>query len=143
MLSALLPLGLLRLQLRLISAWQRTKLSTSGLVQGIRSRLSRTSSPAPYIEAIGEGTQPDKDLMRFRAWVVINADGRVAYIDHYKSDGKFGVRPVNFSTGRHFPNRTQHWSNEVRLKIPEELALSIREFRAAEDLEIPALYRVN
>ena len=81
--------------------------------------------------------------MRHRQWVVIHTEGRIGYIDHYKSDGKFGVRPVNFADGRHFPNTSQHWSNADRLKIPEELALTMKEFRAAEDTEIPALYRVN
>ena len=95
--------------------------------------------PKPFIPAVGEPSHPDN--VRFKAWCVILIDGRVGYIDHYKTDGRFGVRPVDFMTGRHFPNPSQHWTNDQRLKIPEELALSLREIRAAEDYELPAEYR--
>lgn len=93
-----------------------------------------------FVPAVGEPSTPDKTVM-FRAWVVINADGRCGYVDHYKQDGKFGIRPVEFATGRHYPNPSQHWTNEQRLKVPEELALTLKDFRAAEEHEIPVQYR--
>jgi hypothetical protein len=96
----------------------------------------------PFVPVVGEPTAPDKTVL-YRAWVIINEDGRVGYIDHYKQDGKFGVRPVNFDTGLHYPNPSQHWTNEQRLKVPEELSLYLREFRAAEAEEIPTMYRGN
>ena len=92
-----------------------------------------------HIAAVGNGTHPD-DSVRYRAWVLMH-DGRVGYIDHYKSDGKFGVRPVVFETGLHYPNPTQHWTNEKRLANPEELALTLSDFVAAPVNQIPAEYR--
>ena len=94
-------------------------------------------------EHIGNGTTPD-DVVRcgYRAWVVLE-DGRVGYIDHYKSDGRFGVRPVDKNTGLHYPNISAHWTMEQRLKVPEELALSFGQMRAATDDEMPMMYRRN
>jgi hypothetical protein len=82
---------------------------------------------------------PSQDV-KYKAWVVLN-DGRVGYIDHYKRDGKFGVRPVDKETGLHFPHPSEHWPNQERLDHPEELALSIGDFRAAADEELPSMYR--
>ena len=95
-------------------------------------RLSRGTDP--------EGSALDASAKR-RAWVVIIADGRVGYIDHYKSDGKFGVRPVGFHSGKHYVNPSPHWSVEERANHPEELALSIQELRSASKDEIPAMWR--
>lgn len=92
-----------------------------------------------FVPAVGEASTPGPEV-KYRAWVKI-PDGRVGYIDHYKADGRFGVRPVDFDTGRHFPNTSQHWTNEQRLKVPEELALKIGDIYAAGDDEIPAQYR--
>ena len=78
--------------------------------------------------------------MMCRAWVII-PDGRCGYIDHYKSDGHFGVRPVEFETGRHYPNPSTHWSEEERRAYPEELSLSINELRGASKEEIPSTFR--
>ena len=91
---------------------------------------------------VGVTSHPGPEV-RFKAWCIIVSDGRVGYIDHYKSDGLFGVRPVDLLTGRHYPNPSKHWANEYRLKIPEELALSLGEIRAAKDSELPAEYRQN
>ena len=82
---------------------------------------------------------PPRDITR-RAWVVISRDGRVGYIDHYKSDGRFGVRPVQMD-GRWYPNPSPHWTEEQRNAMPEELALALREFTAAADSAIPQRYR--
>ena len=79
--------------------------------------------------------------LAYKAWVVLLADDRIAYIDHYKSDGRFGVRPVNPRTGEHLPNTAEHWPIEDRLKVPEELSVSMMEFRPAELDEIPPMYR--
>lgn len=98
--------------------------------------------PKPFIPAIGLATHPDPNV-RFKAWCVVLSDGRVGYIDHYKTDGRFGVRPVDLNTGLHYPNPSQHWTNDQRLKIPEELALSLKEIRAAEDNELPPEYRMT
>lgn len=78
-----------------------------------------------------------------RVWVKILADDRVGYIDHFKWDGKFGVRPVRFQTGEHYPNPSEHWTEAQRLAHPEELALSLEQFRAATQAEIPAQFRVE
>jgi hypothetical protein len=92
-----------------------------------------------FIPAVGDASSPDPSV-KYLAWVVM-ADKRVGYIDHYKKDGRFGVRPVDFNTGLHFPNPSQHWTNEQRLKVPEELSLRLNEFEAADDAERPAQYR--
>ena len=89
--------------------------------------------------AVGDSTRPDESVL-YRAWVLMK-DGRVGYIDHYKSDGKFGVRPVMFETGLHYPNTSKHWTNEKRLANPEELALTLSDFVAAPLHLIPAEYR--
>jgi hypothetical protein len=78
--------------------------------------------------------------LAYRCWVVM-ADGRVGYIDHYKSDGRFGVRPIDPKTGKHLLNPSEHWPMEDRERVPEELSLSLKEFRAAESDEIPVMHR--
>ena len=104
--------------------------------------LAKLFKPDKYIEAVGKPTSPSASV-KYRAWCIVLSDGRVGYIDHYKSDGKFGVRPVDLETGLHFPNPSQHWTNEQRLKNPEELALALKDLRAAQDHERPAMYREN
>jgi hypothetical protein len=93
-----------------------------------------------FVAAVGDPAYPGTEI-KMRAWVVLLSDNRVGFIDHYKADGKFAVRPVNFETGRYYPNTSQHWTNEQRLKVPEELALALHDFRAAESGDIPAMYR--
>jgi hypothetical protein len=75
-----------------------------------------------------------------RAWVII-PDGRIAYIDHYKADGNFGVRPIVFETGLHYPNTSAHWSEEQRNSVPEEFALPFSQMVPATEKEIPSMYR--
>ena len=87
-----------------------------------------------------ESTIPDESCMR-KAWVVMK-DGRVGYIDHYKPGGRFGVRPVS-EEGLHFANPSSHWTDEQRRQIPEELALSVNEFRGAALDEIPGRWRLG
>lgn len=101
--------------------------------------LKTLFNPAVPKPKEANATAPDSSAKR-RAWVVLE-DGRVGYIHHYKIDGKFGVRPVGFESGLHYPNTSEHWTHEQRMTIPEELALTIREFRAATDLEIPPMFR--
>ena len=96
---------------------------------------------APIERTFSDSTIPDKSCMR-RAWVVLK-DGRVGYIDHYKADGFFGVRPVNPETGFHYANPSSHWTDEQRKSIPEELALSIADLRGAQRTEIPIMYRLG
>jgi hypothetical protein len=85
------------------------------------------------------GMDPGR-VARYRAWVVLE-DGRVAYIDHYKADGRFGVRPVDPATGQHYQNPSPHWSEVDRKRYPEELGLSLAQFRAATMEEIPQNYQ--
>ena len=101
-------------------------------IQGIRFRLSPTfkSSPLWWNKSIN---------LSSRCWVVLK-DGRSAYIDHYKSDGTFGVRPVT-EKGDHFLNPAEHWPEDKRIEIPEEYALTLRDFRPAEVHEIPPKHR--
>jgi len=75
-----------------------------------------------------------------KAWVVLK-DGRVGYIDHYKINGLFGVRPVVFESGLYYANPSEHWSEDQKLEVPEEIALSVSEIRAAEIHEIPTMWR--
>lgn len=97
----------------------------------------KPEKPAPVANA----AKPPEGI-KHKAWVVIE-DGRVAYIDHYKINGKFGVRPVGFDSGLYYPNPSEHWTEAQRMEIPEELALSVREFRAATDEEIPPMFRLR
>ena len=89
------------------------------------------------IQPIGEN--PGR-IARWRAWVVLQ-DGRSAYIDHYKQDGRFGVRPVQMDSEKHYPNPSPHWSEADRIRYPEELSLAVGEFRAATMDEIPRGFR--
>jgi len=75
-----------------------------------------------------------------QTFVVILVDGRVGVLDHQKSDGKFGVRPLDVN-GNYMPNTSTHWPMADRIRIPEELALSPDEFRPALPTEIPASLR--
>lgn len=95
--------------------------------------VPQVAEDAPLIPSM-----PGAEVMR-RAWVVLS-DERVAYIDHYKADGKFGVRPVD-SDGRHYANTSEHWSEAQRCAVPEEFALSVNQFRGANMMEIPARWR--
>jgi hypothetical protein len=113
---------------------QVSKSRLSPMLDKVKSFFSK-----PFVEAVGDTTTPDATCMR-KCWAVTK-DGRVGFIDHYKEDGKFGFRPVNFNTGRYYPNPSQHWTNEQRLKVPEELAVTLRDLRPAEMSEIPAMYR--
>jgi hypothetical protein len=81
-----------------------------------------------------------KQNVIYRAWVILD-DGRVGYIDHYKSDGRFGVRPVNRETGLHYPNPSRHFTDDQKLEIPEELNLRLQDFRPAIEDELPPMYR--
>jgi len=89
---------------------------------------------------IANGSEPEKGA-KLKAWCIILSDGRCGYIHHYKINGLFGVRPVGFDSGLHYPNTSSHWSVEERMKVPEELALSICEIRGAEKHEIPSMWR--
>lgn len=109
------------------------------LAQASRSRLSLTSKP-PMPEAHKAPVLEPPQQVKYLAWVRL-PDGRCGYIDHYKTDGKFGVRPVDFVSGLHYPNTSTHWSMEDREKIPEEIVLRVGELRPAEVSEIPAQYR--
>jgi hypothetical protein len=103
--------------------------------------FKREPNQAPPPAAIPLPTMPDASCMR-RAWVIL-ADGRVGYIDHYKNDGKFGVRPVEFETGMHYPSTSAHWTDAQRNAVPEEFALSINQFRGAHLSEIPTRWRLG
>jgi len=98
--------------------------------------IASETAPAP----IANGSEPDKGS-KLKAWCIILADGRCGYIHHYKINGLFGVRPVGFESGLHYPNTSSHWSAEEKMKVPEELALSICEIRGAQKSEIPAMWR--
>jgi hypothetical protein len=102
-------------------------------------RLRNLFSDKPEPPKSANASKPDDDAKR-KAWVVME-DGRVGYIHHYKINGLFGVRPVGFESGLHYPNTAAHWTPEQRLTIPEELALSICELRGAREDEIPPMWR--
>jgi len=82
-------------------------------------------------------------LGRFRQERVILPDGRIGVIDHLKPDGKLGVRPINPITGMFLPNRSEHWSEDERARIPEEIALSPHDIRSARTGRRPLLYKVR
>ena len=112
------------------------------MFEWLRSFFRKTMFTAPlskYIVIEGDGSVPDESVI-YKAWVVLQ-DGRVGYIDHYKQDGRFGVRPVNIMTGRHYLNTSAHWTPDQRLDVPEELALQLHEFRAAQRDDIPVEFR--
>jgi hypothetical protein len=97
-------------------------------------RTPRWEPPRPVI-----GLEPPRDVRR-KAWVTLR-DGRCGYVDRYQVDGKFVVRPVEFATGRHFLNPSEHWSEQDRINYPEEIALNLSDFSAASPDEIPRQYR--
>ena len=100
----------------------------------------KPEKPTVSGQTIDGGTSPNESVKR-KAWAVILADGRVGYIDHYKVNGLFGVRPVRFDNGMHYPSTSEHWTPEQRASIPEELALKITEIRGAQPDEIPPTWR--
>jgi hypothetical protein len=82
----------------------------------------------------------DEDI-RHKKWVVIKDTGQIAVIDHMKSDGKLGVRPVDPLTAAYLPNTSKHWSWDDRIRIPHELALPPGKVRVASEDEIPHIVR--
>lgn len=67
-------------------------------------------------------------------------DGRKGIIDHFKSDGNFGVRPVD-ENGDFIPNSSKHWTLEQRMRVPEEISVHSDFMRALNEKEIPERYR--
>lgn len=92
--------------------------------------------PLPEPEPIPDLPQPPVPSRLEGHWVVLLKDRRVAVIDHAKTDGRYGVRPVS-PAGKFYPNTAEHWSMKHRYAIPEELAVSAEDFRKAESHEIP------
>lgn len=64
-------------------------------------------------------------------------DGRKGVIDHFKSDGNFGVRPVD-EAGRFLPNKAKHWTDERRAEFPEEIAVHSDYMKPLSVKEIPS-----
>lgn len=54
--------------------------------------------------------------------LVVIPDGRLGVINHLKSDGNLGIRPIT-PGGAFLPNPSAHWLQEDKIRIPEELAL--------------------
>ena len=93
---------------------------------------------------ISERIEPAGDTPRRGAkwlcWVIV-PDGRVGYIDHYKTDGRFGVRPVQRDSGLHYPHPDRSWPEADRIAYPEELAVEFEYLRAAKMDEVPRMYQ--
>jgi len=73
--------------------------------------------------------------LKNHVWVWLK-DNRAAVIDHIKTDGKCGVRPVDLKTGKFYPNLNTNWSIEDRMKYPEEYALTRSQFVPFTDIEL-------
>lgn len=76
---------------------------------------------------------------RHKAFVWL-PDGRMGVIDHLKTDGKFGVRPLD-GGGNYCRNTSTHWSDEDRLKIPEEIAFDAAILKPVDHRDIPHRFR--
>jgi len=76
---------------------------------------------------------------KHKAWVWL-PDGRMGVIDHLKSDGAFGVRPIT-SDGSYYPNTSTHWKMEDRLRIPEEVRIEAKDLRPVSYEELPSKFR--
>lgn len=76
---------------------------------------------------------------RHKPWVWL-PDGRLAVIDHLKSDGKMGVRPIT-RAGEYLPNTSEHWTPAQRARIPEEVAVAPADLRPVLDQDIPHKFR--
>ena len=61
-------------------------------------------------------------------------------IDHFKSDGNFGVRPVT-DEGEYYLNTSVHWPMELRQKVPEELRIHSDYMEPLSFEEIPKRFR--
>jgi len=77
---------------------------------------------------------------RSKSWVLMQ-DGRIAYIHHGKPDGKLGVRPVHPETGEDLPNTSAHWSEEDRMRYPEEHAVHRDSVTPARPDQLPKSLR--
>ena len=82
----------------------------------------------------------DKDIM-LKELVVIKSTGDIAVVDHIKSDGILGIRPIDPKMGTYLPNMSKHWSWDDRIRIPHEVALHPNKVRRASPEEIPMVIR--
>jgi len=121
------------LQVLIVLNWKKFR------SMGIRNFLNDGSLQS-HIEDTNILLPFDPDI-RYKKWIVIRDTGQVAVIDHYKSDGRIGVRPVDPVTAAYLPNSSKHWSWEDRLRIPHELALTPGKIREASEDEIPYIVR--
>lgn len=88
---------------------------------------------------VAEPGKPVLPWQSHKAWVRLK-DGRLGVIDHFKSDGNFGVRPMN-PDGTYFPNPSTHWTDIARAKIPEEVAVSSADLIYVRPDEVPETFR--
>jgi hypothetical protein len=84
-------------------------------------------------------SEAEKHWLSHKIWVWL-PDGRKGVIDHLKTDGYFGVRPIT-DDGKYAQNTSTHWSLLDREKIPEELRLSSKDLRPLRPDEIPRAFR--
>ena len=78
---------------------------------------------------------------KHKIWVRL-PDGRIGVLDHLKTDGRFGVRPLT-ETFTYCLNTSEHWRMEDRLRIPEEISVALSDLRPLLPNEIPEQFRIS
>jgi hypothetical protein len=76
----------------------------------------------------------------FKPVLVIMPDGRLGVVDHVKTDGNLGVRPIS-DKGEFFLNPSPYWTLAQKQSIPEEVALPPSAVRPPHPSELPARFR--
>lgn len=84
----------------------------------------------------------DKNI-RTKQWVVIKATKQIAVVDHVKSDGCLGVRPVDSVRATYLPNPSKHWPWADRIRVPYEISVHPSKVRAANPDDLPEIFRIH
>jgi hypothetical protein len=95
--------------------------------------IHRHQCPKIYIDP-AQGQQRAYDPV-----LVVLPDNRLGVINHLKTDGNFGVRPIT-DLGEFLPNPSGHWTDIARKAIPEEVSVAPSALRPLTRDEYPASF---
>jgi len=106
------------------------------------SRILEFRTSWPYVRSVerAEVIIPEPQVKISRPWVIVVETGQIGYVDHFKVDGRVGIRLVDPETGKDLPipyDQAPHWTQEQRDLVPHELSLVRGQYRAAVASELP------
>lgn len=108
-----------------------TVVLTDAQIADLRATMV-ASIPSPILAPIPELPKPP---LKYPAVVVYLPAGGLGVVNHIKSNGMLGVRPVD-DNGNYFQNLSAHWSEEQRKSIPHELAIHISQLKPVVNLPL-------